>query len=59
MSSERITDIYGQDSSPREVYTLAANIQPGNSGGPLLSPEGQVAGVVFARSSDQPTSATR
>jgi S1-C subfamily serine protease len=54
VSDERITDIYGESSSVREVYTLAANIQPGNSGGPLLSPAGQVAGLVFARSSDQP-----
>ena len=53
VSNERIMDIYGQDSSVREVYTLAANIQPGNSGGPLLAPSGQVAGLVFARSSEQ------
>jgi len=53
MSNERISDVYGQDSSIREVYTLAADIQPGNSGGPLLAPSGQVAGLVFARSSEQ------
>ena len=54
VSNERIMDIYGQNSSVREVYTVAANIQPGNSGGPLLAPNGQVAGLVFARHSERP-----
>jgi S1-C subfamily serine protease len=54
VSSERLDDIYGQGSSVREVYTVAGNIQPGNSGGPLLAPSGQVAGLVFARASDRP-----
>lgn len=54
VSTEQILDIYGGSRSPREVYTLAAVVQPGNSGGPLLSVDGQVAGVVFARSADDP-----
>jgi S1-C subfamily serine protease len=54
VSDERIMDIYGQNSSVREVYTVAANINPGNSGGPLLAPNGQVAGLVFARNSERP-----
>ena len=54
VSDERIMDIYGQNSSIREVYTVAADIQPGNSGGPLLAPNGQVAGLVFARNSERP-----
>lgn len=49
VSTERIADIYGNPGSPREVYTIAAVVQPGNSGGPLLTPDGEVAGVVFAR----------
>jgi S1-C subfamily serine protease len=50
ISSERIADIYGESRNLREVYTLAAVVQPGNSGGPLLTADGRVAGVVFARS---------
>ena len=43
-------DIYGHDQVVREVYSLATNVQPGNSGGPLLDTRGRVAGVVFAKS---------
>ena len=46
----RIADIYGNGGALREIYTLAANVQEGNSGGPLLSTAGEVVGVVFARS---------
>jgi S1-C subfamily serine protease/uncharacterized membrane protein required for colicin V production len=45
-------DIYGAPGAVREVYSLYARVQPGNSGGPLLSPDGQVVGIVFARSLD-------
>ena len=45
-------DIYGSRASVREVYSLFARVQPGNSGGPLLSPDGRVVGVVFAKSLD-------
>jgi S1-C subfamily serine protease len=34
----------------REIYAVRSTVRPGNSGGPLLSPEGGVYGVVFARS---------
>ena len=50
VSVEQLPDIYGTQRSAREVYTLAAVIRPGNSGGPLLGTDGTVAGVVFARS---------
>jgi len=45
-----VADIYGESESPRSVYTLAADVQQGNSGGPLLSPTGEIAGLVFAKS---------
>lgn len=54
VSTESIPDIYGSQRTPREVYTVAAVVQPGNSGGPLLSTDGRVAGVVFARNADDP-----
>ena len=49
-----VPDIYGANPTPRQVYTLAANVQQGNSGGPLLSTAGAVAGVIFARSDVTP-----
>lgn len=43
-------DIYSETSGKRDVYALKANIQEGNSGGPILDKDGRVYGVVFARS---------
>jgi S1-C subfamily serine protease len=43
-------DIYNNGSVTRAVYALDASVLPGNSGGPLLGPGGQVIGVVFSRS---------
>ncbi len=45
-----IPDIYGANPAPRQVYTLAADVQQGNSGGPLLTTDGAIAGLVFAKS---------
>jgi S1-C subfamily serine protease len=55
-------DIYGKSRTLREVYQIEAVVQPGNSGGPLISsgdssqhiPDGTVIGVVFARSTINP-----
>ncbi|KNH21637.1 colicin V production protein [Arthrobacter sp. ZBG10] len=44
-----VPDIYGNDPAPEDIYRLAGDIQPGNSGGPLLTTNGEVAGVVFAK----------
>jgi S1-C subfamily serine protease len=45
-------DIYQQSTVTRDIYSLRARVRPGNSGGPLLSPDGLVDGVVFAASTD-------
>ncbi|SDK44909.1 MarP family serine protease [Streptomyces indicus] len=45
-------DIYHRGSVRRDVYSLYANVRQGNSGGPLLTPEGKVYGVIFAKSLD-------
>ena len=39
----------------RDVYSLYADVEPGNSGGPLLSTDGDVYGVIFAKSLDDAT----
>ena len=52
----RSPDIYGEGTVIRQVYSLRALIRPGNSGGPILTSAGDVAGMVFAASvSDQDT----
>jgi S1-C subfamily serine protease len=45
-----MTDIYGTNPAPRQVTALAANVQHGNSGGPLIDANGAVTGVIFAKS---------
>ncbi|MFM9691866.1 MarP family serine protease [Streptomyces europaeiscabiei] len=47
-------DIYKRGTVHRDVYSLYATVRQGNSGGPLLTPEGKVYGVVFAKSLDDP-----
>jgi S1-C subfamily serine protease len=48
-------DIYGQGLTVRDVYEIQAVVRPGNSGGPLVMPNGQVIGVVFSRSTTNGT----
>jgi S1-C subfamily serine protease len=43
-------DIYGRHTVVRKVYELQASVQPGDSGGPFVLPDGRVAGIVFAAS---------
>lgn len=45
-------DIYAQGRVEREAYTIRAEVRQGNSGGPLLTTEGQVAGMIFGASLD-------
>ena len=49
VSTILVPDIYGSNPSPESVYKLAGDVQPGNSGGPLLTMQGQVAGLIFAK----------
>ena len=49
ISTILVPDIYGSNPSPELVYKLAGDVQPGNSGGPLLTTQGQVAGLIFAK----------
>lgn len=43
-------DIYHRGTVRRDVYSLRGPVRQGNSGGPLLTPEGRVYGVIFAKS---------
>jgi S1-C subfamily serine protease len=43
-------DIHGDSVVTRDIFTIRSTVRPGNSGGPLLTTDGQVAGMVFARS---------
>jgi S1-C subfamily serine protease len=55
-SEERLRspDIYGEGTVFRDVFSLYAQVRPGNSGGPLVSPRGRVYGVIFAASVSDP-----
>jgi S1-C subfamily serine protease len=46
----RSPDIYGNGTVIRNVFSLRGLIRPGNSGGPIVDSDGEVAGVVFAAS---------
>ncbi len=46
-------NIYSDRTVTREVYTLRAQVKPGNSGGPLLAPDGTVLGVIFGAAIDE------
>ncbi|MEG3616760.1 MarP family serine protease [Isoptericola haloaureus] len=46
----RIPASDGTGTVERDVYALAATVHGGSSGGPVLSPDGEVVGVIFGQS---------
>jgi S1-C subfamily serine protease len=45
-------DIYDSGKVTREVYTIRGLVRSGNSGGPMIAPDGTVLGVIFAAAAD-------
>jgi len=50
-------DLYGETTIRRDIFILAAQLEPGDSGGALGDTEGEVVGVAFATAPDQPGTA--
>ena len=46
-------DLYDRHNTSRDVFVLAASLQPGDSGGALVDPQGNVVGVAFAIALDR------
>lgn len=46
----RFNDIYNNQVVTRQIWVFSGTLHAGNSGGPLLDPQGRVLGVVFATS---------
>ena len=46
-------DVSHETQVSREIYQVRAVVRPGNSGGPLLGPDGSVYGVVFAAATNE------
>ncbi|MDV6011344.1 MarP family serine protease [Haloechinothrix sp. LS1_15] len=47
-------DIYDRATVQRDVFTVRAEVHSGNSGGPMVDPQGRVVGVVFGASVQDP-----
>jgi S1-C subfamily serine protease len=50
----RAPDIYSRGTVLRDIFAVRGQVLPGNSGGPLLSTDGTVYGVIFAAAADDP-----
>jgi S1-C subfamily serine protease len=50
-------DLYDSHTTRRQVFILAADLEPGDSGGPLVDTAGRVVGVAFAIAPDRPGTA--
>lgn len=48
-----LPDISGGGTTERQIAALAADVEQGNSGGPLLTPNGRVISIVFAKSTSE------
>ena len=48
-----VPDVTGGGRTERDIAAIAADVEQGNSGGPLLTPGGRVIGLVFAKSTSQ------
>jgi S1-C subfamily serine protease len=46
-------DIYDQHRTTRNIFVLSSDLAPGDSGGALVDPEGQIEGMAFAIAPDQ------
>jgi S1-C subfamily serine protease len=46
-------DIYNDRTVTRQIYSIYGDVRSGNSGGPLIAPDGGVLGVIFAAAVDQ------
>ncbi|WP_409184482.1 MarP family serine protease [Amycolatopsis sp. VS8301801F10] len=47
-------DIYDARTVQRDVFTVRGTVRSGNSGGPMITPDGEVIGVVFGAAVEDP-----